>query len=150
MTVLGECYALKLQNFSHSTRSLMHYWIDLICSPPWVYTHSHSHRIQSECTWQEIKMPMRSSCRAFHSFWHTLSASTCASKYTNSQKAEKKTRKIFIKTFFRAPLLEVWKLPSFTHHPPASSSIATEALYIHGDICACSLAVCRMCDMNIY
>lgn len=73
------------------------------------------------------------------------------------RRQERKQKKISIKKFFfsfsRSVFSKVWKLPSFPAIrllPLPSVPALQEHFYIHGDICACSLAVCRMCDMNIY
>lgn len=83
---------------------------------------------ESECSWQEIKMPMRSSCVPFPPVWHTLSTPMSVSKHSISlHPARERSKKIFIKTFsYRR---KVWKLPCLSH---PYSCLDCEALTFRG------------------
>lgn len=92
------------QNFRSSW--LMHYGANkgiFALMPPPSLSARRVTRVEyeSECAWQEIKMPMRSSCVTFPPVWHTLSTPMSVSKHSISlQPRTRERQKDFYQNIF--------------------------------------------------
>lgn len=102
--------------------------------------------ILSKCAWQEIKMPMRTSCATFFSL--DIHYQRCWVRANTLNLVED----FYHNTF--SSLNSMLKITFLFHRPPSRPTPlkvqSAYSFYIHEENISRVCAVCRMCDMNIY